>query len=56
MSQEEFEKVLIKYLSEHPNINRNDPDTYDLLINEYMCTCKCKYDGDKELFPYPTST
>ena len=55
MTREEFEETLTDYLKGHPNMSKDDTDTYDVLINEYMSTCKCECDSDKKIFPYPTN-
>lgn len=53
MNKEEFETQLKRYLDAHPKMPIDDTATYDVLINEYMSTCKCIKDEDKEIFPYP---
>lgn len=55
MDKEEFEKELTRYLGKHPKMHIDDTSTYDMLINEYMSTCKCTNDSDKEIFPYPAN-
>lgn len=53
MEKEEFEIEFTKYVKNHPRMSKDDSDTYDLLVNEYMTKCHNLNDSDKEIFKYP---
>ena len=53
LEKEEFAKEFKKYVSDHPDMSKEDPDTYDLLVNEFMNRCHTLSDDAKNLFSYP---
>lgn len=53
MKKEEFAAEFKKYVKDHPEMSKEDPDTYDMLVNEFMNRCHTLSDDAKNLFRYP---